>query len=172
MSQSSGGHPADTDPDRLVAECDVQRTRRSGPGGQNRNKVETAIVLVHRPTGIRAEANERRSQLENLKIAVFRLRLNLALSVRMVRDDARIPSRLWSSRCRGEKIAVSTEHDDFPSLLAEALDIIEAAEMDLPAAAARLGCTGSQLLKLLKGEPRALALVNANRQRLGLRNLL
>ena len=52
-------HPAALDPERLLAECDVRFTRRSGPGGQNRNKVETAVILTHRPTGITAEASDR-----------------------------------------------------------------------------------------------------------------
>src|SRR5262249_27924451 len=42
-------HPAARAPDALLAECEVRRTRRSGPGGQNRNKVETAVVLRHLP---------------------------------------------------------------------------------------------------------------------------
>ena len=49
-------HPAAHDLERLLADCDVRFTRRSGPGGQNRNKVETAVVLTHRPTGLVAEA--------------------------------------------------------------------------------------------------------------------
>ena len=67
-------HPAAVPAVDLLKDCAVERTRRSGPGGQHRNKVETAIVLTHRPTGIQAEASERRSQPENLAVATFRLR--------------------------------------------------------------------------------------------------
>ena len=90
-------HLAAIDPDALLALCETTRTRRSGPGGQHRNKVETAIVLKHRETGIVAEANERRSQGENLQVALFRLRVNLAIEMRRPPDD--IPSPLWKSRC-------------------------------------------------------------------------
>jgi len=160
-------HPAAWPADRLAAECDVRRTRRSGPGGQNRNKVETAVVLLHRPSGIDAEANERRSQAENLRVALFRLRLKLALAVRRpVAIDAG-PSTLWQSRCRGGRIVVSPEHEDFPAIIAEALDVLEACAMDTGAAAACLGCTSSQLTKLLKDEPRALRLVNEHRRERG-----
>ncbi len=58
-------HPAALDPDLLAAECEFRATRRSGPGGQNRNKVETAVILTHRPTGISAQASEWRTQGEN-----------------------------------------------------------------------------------------------------------
>ena len=68
-------HPACLPIDELLAQCDVRHERRSGPGGQHRNKVATAVVLTHRPTGVRAEANERRSQAENHAEAVRRLRL-------------------------------------------------------------------------------------------------
>ncbi len=172
MTVPTDDHPATTDPDRLLGECDVQRTRRSGPGGQNRNKVETAVVLLHRSTGIRAEANERRSQAENLKVALFRLRLNLALSIRRSRENVKGPSALWSRRCRNGRIDVSATHDDFPSLIAEALDMLEVHGMEVPPAALALECTGSQLIKFLKDEPRAMQLVNTHRQSKGLRPLL
>jgi hypothetical protein len=165
-------HPADDEPARLLADCDVTRTRRSGPGGQNRNKVETAVVLRHRPSGLVAEASERRSQAENLRRALFRLRLNLALHVRRPADRGPAPSPTWQSRCRGGRIAVAPEHDIFPSILAEALDALDAQGLDLKSAADSLGCTPSQLTKLLKEEPRALAQVNDHRRELGLRPLL
>jgi len=162
-------HPAAAGPEQLLVECDVQRVRRSGPGGQHRNKVETGVVLLHRPTGVKAEANERRSQVENRSVALRRLRANLALEVRRPCSADFEPSVLWRSRCRGGRIVVARTHEDFPAVLAEALDVIDANNADTKNAAALLGCTASQLIKLLKQEPRAMALVNGWRAQRGLR---
>ncbi len=158
-------HPAELASDKLLAECDVRFLRRSGPGGQHRNKVSTAVVLVHRPTGVKAEANERRSQAENRAAALFRLRVNLALEVRVSRDAADLPSSLWRSRLAGGRIEISPTHDHFPAILAHALDIIVAENYDPKLAAACLGCSVSQLVRLLKKEPRALMRVNQERGR-------
>jgi hypothetical protein len=159
-------HPAAVPTVRLLADCAVERTRRSGPGGQHRNKVETAVVITHRPTGARAEASERRSQAENHSRAVFRLRVELALQVRTTGLDA--PGALWRGRVVAGRLAVSPSHDDFPALLAEALDVLAAHQWSPTAAGQRLGASGSQLVKLLKLEPRALVLLNAQRRSLGL----
>lgn len=158
-------HPASLPPDRLLAECDQRFTRRSGPGGQNRNKVETAVILHHRPTGLTVEANERRTQGENRDRAVFRLRLLLALEVRL--PPGPTPSDLWRSRCRGGKLSIRPTHDDFPSLLAEALDALAARPDDPKLAAESLGCSTTQLVNLLRDEPRALAAINARRAEAG-----
>lgn len=156
-------HHAALSPEQLLKHCDVRRTRRSGPGGQHRNKVETAVVLTHRPTGVTSEGSERRSQLQNQAVAIFRLRVNLALAVRRLLDAGTPPSALWQSRCQQGKIAVNPEHDDFPALLAEALDFVAARHMDIRAAAEQLGATPTQLTRFLRQEPRALALVNRAR---------
>ena len=164
-------HPATQDVDALSAECDIRFTRRSGPGGQHRNKVETAVVLLHRPTQIQAEANERRSQAENRRVALSRLRLKLALEVRTSIAPAAPPSALWRSRLQGQKLAINVHHEDFPALLAEALDVIAAQAFDVKQAAAQLGCSTSQLLRLLKLEPLAAQAVNRSRRDRGLRPL-
>ena len=65
-------------------------------------------------------------------------------------------------------MVVSPDHDDFPALLAEALDVITAEDADVVAAAKCLGCSGSQLVKLLKMEPQALQQVNGWRASRGL----
>jgi len=162
-------HPAALAPDTLRAACETTRRRSGGPGGQHRNKVETAVRLTHRATGVTAEASERRSQAENLKVAVFRLRVNLALGVRVPAGDG--PSALWASRSRGGRLAINPGHDDFPTLLAEALDVLADAAFDVPAAGDRLGVSASQLVKLLRHEPRALAQVNAAREAAGMGKL-
>ena len=164
-------HPAALPIDELLADCRVDRTRGSGPGGQHRNKTETAIVITHLPTGVRGEASERRSQGENLTQAKFRLRLELALAVRSAEGVAE-PSPLWRSRVAGERITVSASHDDFPAILAEALDVLASMDWSAPAAAERLGVSTSQLVKLLKHEPRGLGILNREQATKGLRSYL
>jgi hypothetical protein len=78
---------------------------------------------------------------------------------------------LWRDRRRQRRIAVRATHEDFPALLAEALDVLDAYEMDLKSAAAALGVTSSQLTKFLKLEPQAIKQVNDRRAGLGLRPL-
>ena len=64
--------------DELLAQCEVQTHRAGGPGGQHRNKAETAIRLVHRPTGVVAEGKDQRSRAQNLAAALQRVREKLA----------------------------------------------------------------------------------------------
>jgi hypothetical protein len=161
-------HPAALAEVDLLSQCEIRRQRRSGPGGQHRNKVETGIVIRHQPTGIEATATERRSQWQNRQVAIRRLRMKLALQVRTPSGGARVPSQRWQSRCRGNRLVVSPRHEDYPALVAEALDVLLHEDADLPQSAERLRCTGSQLVKLLKGAPEALQAVNQRRQSRGL----
>lgn len=164
-------HPAAVPIAQLRAECTVKRVRRSGPGGQHRNKVETGIVLVHLPMGVRAEANERRSQQENLAEAWQRLRVRLALEVRQpVKNSG--PSALWRSRIVESAIAVNQGHEDYPALLAEALDMLAASDWDVFIASERLGVSRSQLTKFLRREPEAYLALNAERTARGLKRLV
>jgi len=170
-------HPASLDDAALLKQCTTRRSRASGPGGQHRNKVETAIELTHQPTGITASASERRSQADNHRTALKRLRLKLAIEHRTPRnalDPANLPrppSPLWQSRTRSRRIVISSDHADFPQILAEALDTLAVLNYDTAQAAAALGVSGSQLVKLFQKEPAALAMVNTERAKRSLRVL-
>lgn len=164
-------HPAAIDDEALLAQCDFTRDRSSGPGGQHRNKVETQVKLHHRPTGAHAQAGERRSQNENKQVAVRRLRLILAVEHREPIPRGESRTALWRSRVRKGRIACNPSHHDYPALLAEAMDHIAESGWELHDPAVRLEVTASQLLKLLKDHPPAVAKLNAERRALGLHPL-
>ena len=67
----------DTDPQVLKKQVIIETYRSRGPGGQRKNKVETAVRLKHLPSGITVVATEHRSQSENRKLAFERLRERL-----------------------------------------------------------------------------------------------
>lgn len=56
-----------------LADCRVDRFRAGGKGGQNQNKRDTGVRVVHEPSGAVGESREERSQLQNTKNAFKRM---------------------------------------------------------------------------------------------------
>src|SRR4029078_10703944 len=67
---------------QLLAQCEVDTYRASGPGGQKRNKTSSAVRWRPLPTGVIVIAEETRSQHENKAKALKRLRRALFLELR------------------------------------------------------------------------------------------
>src|SRR6187402_2098375 len=68
--------------EQLLAQCEVDTYRASGPGGQKRNKTSSAVRLRHTPSGLIVIAEESRSQHENKAKALTRLAHELVLRLR------------------------------------------------------------------------------------------
>ncbi|MBX3356045.1 MAG: peptide chain release factor-like protein [Phycisphaeraceae bacterium] len=162
-------HPATLEEADLLRQCKIEYGRVGGPGGQHRNRNDTATWIVHLPSHIEAQATERRSQAQNRHEAIKRLRRKLAVRARTVtsRDHHQV-SELWSRRRQGEKMSVNPDHSDYPALLAEALDVVVARRFDVAGAAGVLGITMSQLTRLIRHEKHAFAMLNSGRQSVGL----
>lgn len=83
----------------------VEPYRSSGPGGQRKNKKETAIRLTHLPTGITVIATEHRSQARNRELAFERMREKLAMLRRKKkpRIPTKVPRAVKKRRLNGKK---------------------------------------------------------------------
>jgi peptide chain release factor len=78
--------------DRLKSESKIDFFKSSGPGGQRKNKRETAVRVTHIPTGLVVIATESRSQAMNLALALKRLKEKLHR--RAQRPKPRIATRI------------------------------------------------------------------------------
>jgi RF-1 domain len=167
----SDRHPACWSEEELLAHCKMTFSRVSGPGGQNRNKVETSVQIEFLPAKIAAHASERRTQNENRKVAVQRLRCKLAVDFQIdshaSSDSNANPSELWGQYCVDGRVNISESNIAWPTILAELINSLCRWDWDISQTAIALGTSTSQLVKLLKRFPPAFTRLNTERAQRG-----
>lgn len=144
--------------------------RASGPGGQKRNKTESAVRIVHRPSGISVVGTESRSQHENKARALRRLRKALALKLRRVREE-KVPPELEAALDREGRLSVGQRDARYLPAIAALLDLLVAEGGSIAAVATRLGLTTGNVAAFITDDDDLLAEANALRKRLSLRPL-
>ncbi len=153
----------------LIAQCDVDCYRASGPGGQKRNKTSSAVRLRHRPTALAALANEDRSQHVNKARALRRLRLVIAMGLRTDLDLAGYePGELLSTSISSAgTLNMGRKDERYPAAISELLDLLAATDARVSDTADRLGVTTANLIKFLQKDPKLWKHVNQMRTAAG-----
>lgn len=151
---------------RLLAECHVDIYRASGPGGQHRNKVSSAVRLRHQPTGFVVTATERRSQHENKTNALSRLREAIAIGIRRPPpEEVAWPATVQIHQGR---LKVNPKNPAYWEVLALALDELLDCAGQIAKAAGRLNVSTSSFTKFLAEHDKAWTEANQIRGAFGL----
>src|SRR5262245_21481695 len=164
--------------DQLLAQCEVDTYRASGPGGQKRNKTSSAVRLRHLPSGLIVIAEESRSQHENKAKAQKRLRKALYLELReelppvmrSIDVIGALPDYV-SARSKDGRLQLGVKDSRFWPAVGVVLDVLVGVEARVAEAAELLGISTGNLIDFLETDPKVWQQANVLRARFGQKSL-
>ena len=133
----------------LSRQCVEDRYRASGPGGQKRNKTESAVRLRHLESGLIVTASESRSQHENRRRALRRMREALVFERRQPLADEPAPTWVIEA-CAAGRIGSGRRDERSLALAAYLLDALDAAKGRIAPLGGRLGISTAKLTAMLR----------------------
>lgn len=142
--------------EELLRHCEMTAYRASGPGGQHRNTTDSAVRLTVPDSAIVATAAEHRSQHQNRKLALRRLRLEIALNLRSDQP------RRWAG---AEKLGKKDPR--YARWTAIVFDALEQHEFRVGEAADQLDLSTGRLIRWLADDTTVWAAANRGRERFG-----
>lgn len=143
--------------EQLLAQCEVDTYRASGPGGQKRNKTSSAVRLRHLPSELLVIAEESRSQHENKARALRRMRQALYLKLREpVAGEVALG-----------RLDIGVRDARYWPAVGVVLDVLVAHEGRLSEAAAALGTTTANLGDFLRSDDKVWEQANLTRLHFG-----
>ena len=154
----------DMDDEILLGHCREECFRASGPGGQHRNKTDSAVRLSVLDGSIVALCAEHRSQHRNRAEALRRLRSVLALELRMPIEQSK--DERWSGAWK-----LGKKDRRYAPFMAYVLDVLSRYDWAVGLAAEALGTSTGKLIRALSRDPHLWSAVNKERAKMGLVNL-
>lgn len=155
----------DLDDDALLRLCREETYRGSGPGGQHRNKTDSAVRLTVMDGAVTASCADHRSQHRNRSEALRRLRTALALDIREPVPPGS-GTESW-----GGSWKLGRKDRRYAQFLAHVLDVMAHNDWAVGHSAEALGVSTGKLVRTLAHDPPAWNVVNQARAKLGLVNL-
>jgi hypothetical protein len=147
--------------EQLLAQCEVDTYRASGPGGQKRNKTSSAVRLRHVPTNLIVIAEESRSQHENKAKALKRLWRGLFLHLRdTIPVETRTPEAVAAlpdyaaARSAEGRLNLGVKDPRFWPAVGVVLDVLTTCEGRVAESAVLLGISTGNLIDFLQTEPK------------------
>jgi hypothetical protein len=158
---------------QLLAQCEVDTYRASGPGGQKRNKTSSAVRLRHQPTGLLVIAEESRSQHDNKAKCQQRLRRALYLTLREPVNPPQVLTHpdFAPARDADGRLHLSAKDPRFWPAAGVVLDVLAHTEGQVSTAADLLGTSTANVIDFLQTHPKLWAEANHMRAAFGLKGL-
>ena len=147
------------DDDALIRICEFSPYKATGRGGQKKNKSSSAVRLVHKPTDIAVTASKSRCQHTNRKIALKKLRYQMAFEIR----SGELPKL--------STVEMSPNNKRFYLWIAYIFDILHRHHFAISNCAKELELSTSRLIKLLARDDTVWQHVNDKRKALALNPL-
>jgi hypothetical protein len=154
-----------------MAACELDTYRASGPGGQKRHKTSSAVRLRHKPTGLVVTAVESRSQHENRRRSLRRLRQSIALTQRNALKHDQPPGFFSAALRQDPSLHVTPSHNDYWLIVQHVLDVLADSDVSPAQAAETLGISTGQLIRFLKTDPKLWEYAGRMRREAGLKPL-
>ena len=153
----------------FLKHCTFEAYTASGPGGQKRNRTYSAVRVSHRPTGLSVVAEESRSQHENRVRALRRLKILLALRLRVGPEHCwNLPKELLPY-FKPSVRRMNPKNERYPLFCAAMLDLLYLQRGSLSATAGVLGVSTGQCGPLFVISKDLMAAANAIRAQFGLK---
>jgi hypothetical protein len=160
--------------EQLLAQCEIDTYRASGPGGQKRNKTSSAVRIRHTASGLLVIAEESRSQHENKAKALKRLRQALFLRIReKLPPESLMPEAIGklhgfaTARDPDGRLHLRAKDPRFWPAVGVVLDVLVALEGRLSESAAALGTSTANLGDFLRIDDKVWEQANQLRLRFG-----